>query len=66
MTFLLKVGRRAEEFSEAQHTMRESVVQRRTMAEEAEDARSSSPPADPTNGGGDFGGKFLLNSSQGF
>lgn len=49
-----QVGRRAEEFSEAQHTMRESVVERSNRAVEVED---SSPIPPDSTAGGDFGGK---------
>jgi len=62
-SFTSKVGRRAEEFSEAQHTMRESVVERSNRAVELEDSGSSPIPADST-AGGDFGGsKFSLDPS---
>lgn len=53
---LMQVGRRSEEFSEAQHMMRESVVQRRDMAL-VEEGRESTTPVDPSSGGG-LGGKF--------
>ncbi|XP_043286925.1 USP6 N-terminal-like protein isoform X2 [Venturia canescens] len=62
-SFTSKVGRRAEEFSEAQHAMRESVAQRRTMAEEIEDTRNSPTPADASSGGDFTGSKFSLDPS---
>jgi len=49
-----QVGRRSEEFSEAQHVMRESVVQRRDMTL-IDDGRESTTPVEPTSGlGGEF------------
>jgi hypothetical protein len=49
-----QVGRRSEEFSEAQHVMRESVAQRRDMAL-IDDGRESTTPVEPTSGlGGEF------------
>lgn len=50
----IQVGRRSEEFSEAQHVMRESVAQRRDMAL-IDDGRESTTPVEPTSGlGGEF------------
>lgn len=52
--FIHQVGRRTEEFSEAQHVMRESVAQRRDMAL-IDDGRESTTPVEPTSGlGGEF------------
>ncbi|KAI4499358.1 hypothetical protein M0802_005618 [Mischocyttarus mexicanus] len=60
-SFTSKVGRRSEEFSEAQHMMRESVVQRRDMAL-VEEGRESTTPVDPSSGG--LGGsKFSFDPS---
>ncbi|CAG5081350.1 Similar to Usp6nl: USP6 N-terminal-like protein (Mus musculus) [Cotesia congregata] len=53
-TFTSKVGRRAEEFSEAQTVLRESVAQRREMAT-IEDPRGSPIPGDPPSSS-DLGG----------
>lgn len=51
---IYQVGRRSEEFSEAQHVMRESVAQRRDMAL-IDDGRESTTPVEPTSGlGGEF------------
>lgn len=47
-SFSSKVGRRSEEFSEAQHVMRESVVQRRDLAL-TDDDRESTTPVEPTS-----------------
>lgn len=46
---IIQVGRRAEEFSDAQHVLRESVAQRREMAT-VEETRSSPLPGDPPSG----------------
>ncbi|KMQ96905.1 usp6 n-terminal-like protein [Lasius niger] len=59
-SFTNKVGRRSEEFSEAQHVMRESVAQRRDMAL-INDGRESTTPVEPTSGLG--GSKFSFDPS---
>ncbi|XP_039314110.1 USP6 N-terminal-like protein [Solenopsis invicta] len=59
-TFTNKVGRRSEEFSEAQHVMRESVAQRRDMAL-IDDGRESTTPVEPASGLG--GSKFSFDPS---
>ncbi|KYN34093.1 USP6 N-terminal-like protein [Trachymyrmex septentrionalis] len=59
-TFTSKVGRRSEEFSEAQHVMRESVAQRRDMTL-IDDGRESTTPVEPTSGLG--GSKFSFDPS---
>lgn len=61
-SFTSKVGRRSEEFSEAQHLMRESVTQRRDMAVTVE-SRGSSTPVDPTVCSGLGGSKFSFDPS---
>ncbi|XP_012273830.1 USP6 N-terminal-like protein [Orussus abietinus] len=61
-SFTNKVGRRTEEFSEAQHMMREAVAQRRDMAV-IEETRGSSTPVDPTGCGGLGGSKFSFDPS---
>ncbi|XP_017892525.1 USP6 N-terminal-like protein [Ceratina calcarata] len=48
-TFASKVGRRNEEFSEAQHVMRESITQRREMVVVTEDGRGSTTPVEQTS-----------------
>ncbi|KAG7211279.1 hypothetical protein KM043_010584 [Ampulex compressa] len=60
-SFTSKVGRRSEEFSEAQHVMRESVAQRRDMAL-TDDGRESTTPVDPA-GCGLGGSKFSFDPS---
>ncbi|XP_011140555.1 USP6 N-terminal-like protein [Harpegnathos saltator] len=60
-SFTSKVGRRSEEFSEAQHVMRESVAQRRDMAL-IDDGRESTTPVEPTSGLG--GSKFSFDPSM--
>ncbi|XP_015602520.1 USP6 N-terminal-like protein [Cephus cinctus] len=61
-SFTSKVGRRSEEFSEAQHVMRDSVTQRRDMAV-MEETRDSSTPVDPVSCGGLGGSKFSFDPS---
>ncbi|XP_076169832.1 USP6 N-terminal-like protein [Ptiloglossa arizonensis] len=60
-TFASKVGRRAEEFSEAQHVMRESITQRRDLVL-VDDGRESTTPVEPT-GCGLGGSKFSFDPS---
>lgn len=60
-TFASKVGRRSEEFSEAQHVMRESITQRRDLVL-ADDGRESTTPVEQTSCG--LGGsKFSFDPS---
>ncbi|XP_003396339.1 USP6 N-terminal-like protein [Bombus vosnesenskii] len=60
-TFASKVGRRTEEFSEAQHVMRESITQRRDLVL-ADDGRESTTPVEQTSCG--LGGsKFSFDPS---
>ncbi|KAG6797712.1 USP6 N-terminal-like protein isoform X1 [Apis mellifera caucasica] len=60
-SFASKVGRRTEEFSEAQHVMRESITQRRDLVL-AEDGRESTTPVEQTSCG--LGGsKFSFDPS---
>ena len=54
------MGRRAEEFSEAQEVTRESTVQRRDMAV-IEENRESSTPVEPSNCGS-LGGELTTRS----
>ncbi|XP_051163272.1 USP6 N-terminal-like protein isoform X1 [Leptopilina boulardi] len=61
-TFTSKVGRRAEEFSEAQQVTRETVVNRRDMAV-IEENRESSTPVEPANCGSLGGSKFSFDPS---
>ncbi|KAK0081654.1 hypothetical protein PV325_011816 [Microctonus aethiopoides] len=61
-SFTSKVGRRAEEFSDAQHVLRESVAQRREMAT-VEETRSSPLPGDPPSGSELGGSKFSFDPS---
>ncbi|XP_074101677.1 USP6 N-terminal-like protein isoform X2 [Cotesia typhae] len=61
-TFTSKVGRRAEEFSEAQTVLRESVAQRRDMAS-IEDPRGSPIPGDPPSSSDLGGSKFSFDPS---
>ncbi|KAG8038161.1 hypothetical protein G9C98_006486 [Cotesia typhae] len=63
-TFTSKVGRRAEEFSEAQTVLRESVAQRRDMAS-IEDPRGSPIPGDPPSSS-DLGDDVLAGSKFSF
>ncbi|XP_003702038.1 USP6 N-terminal-like protein [Megachile rotundata] len=61
-SFASKVGRRTEEFSEAQHVMRESITQRRDMVVVADDDRESTTPVEQTSCG--LGGsKFSFDPS---
>ena len=60
-SFASKVGRRTEEFSEAQHVMRESITQRRDLVL-VEDDRESTTPVEPT-GCGLGGSKFSFDPS---
>ncbi|XP_046604609.1 USP6 N-terminal-like protein isoform X1 [Neodiprion virginianus] len=62
-SFSSKVGRRSEEFSEAQHVMRESVAQRRDVAS-SEGTRENSTPVDPAGCGGLGGSKFSFDPSM--
>ncbi|OAD62092.1 USP6 N-terminal-like protein [Eufriesea mexicana] len=60
-SFASKVGRRTEEFSEAQHVMRESITQRRDLVL-ADDGRESTTPVEQTSCG--LGGsKFSFDPS---
>ncbi|CAL7935650.1 unnamed protein product [Xylocopa violacea] len=60
-SFASKVGRRTEEFSEAQHVMRESITQRRDTVV-ADDGRESTTPVEQTSCG--LGGsKFSFDPS---
>ncbi|XP_034947278.1 USP6 N-terminal-like protein [Chelonus insularis] len=61
-SFTSKVGRRAEEFSEAQIVLRESVAQRRDLAV-LEDNRNSPIPGDPPSGSDLGGSKFSFDPS---
>lgn len=47
---VVQVGRRSEEFSEAQHVMRESITQRRDLVL-ADDGRESTTPVEQTSCG---------------
>ncbi|CAK9803127.1 USP6 N-terminal-like protein [Anthophora plagiata] len=60
-SFASKVGRRSEEFSEAQHVMRESIAQRRDLVL-TDDGRESTTPVEQTSCG--LGGsKFSFDPS---
>lgn len=56
------MGRRAEEFSEAQQTTRETVVNRRDMAV-IEENRETSTPVEPANCGS-LGGEFTTRTRE--
>ncbi|XP_034177541.1 USP6 N-terminal-like protein [Osmia lignaria lignaria] len=60
-TFASKVGRRAEEFSEAQHVMRESITQRRDTVVPDDDRESTTPVEQTSCGLG--GSKFSFDPS---
>ncbi|CAD1475306.1 unnamed protein product [Heterotrigona itama] len=60
-TFASKVGRRSEEFSEAQHVMRESITQRRDLVLADEDRESTTPVEQTSCGLG--GSKFSFDPS---
>lgn len=55
-----QVGRRTEEFSEAQHVMRESITQRRDLVL-VEDDRESTTPVEPTGCG--LGGELRYSEN---
>lgn len=59
---IIQVGRRAEEFSEAQLVLRESVSHRRELAV-TEETHSSPIPADPPSGSDLGGSKFSFDPS---
>ena len=59
---LFQVGRRAEEFSEAQVLMRESVVQRRQTIVIEEENVETSTPIEPANRGS-LGGELITHES---